>query len=140
LRGDCLVKRGDHLGALAAYHRALAIQPDYPEVQLQAAELYRIQGRYDRLLATVDRLQESLGTGDECPVRGQLLLRALHCGISIGHLEAQRCFAEASRGAPLDPEPHLQLADLYLLIGDLDAAHQVIGAGQFTGPRIAGGD
>jgi tetratricopeptide (TPR) repeat protein len=123
LRGDCLVKRGDHLGALAAYHRALAIQPDYPEVQLQAAELYRIQGRYDRLLATIDRLQESLGTGDECPVRGQLLR-----GIALRHLdrplEAQRCFAEASRGAPLDPEPHLQLADLYLLMGDLDAAYK----------------
>jgi tetratricopeptide (TPR) repeat protein len=123
LRGDCLVHRGDHLSALAAYHRALAIQPDYPEVQLQAAELYRIQGRYDRLLATIDRLQDSLGTGDVCPVRGHLLR-----GIALRHLdrplEAQHCFAEASRGAPLDPEPHLHLAELHLKMGDLAAARQ----------------
>lgn len=125
LRGDCLVNRGDHLGALAAYHRALAIQPDYPEVQLQAAELYRIQGRYDRLLATIDRLQDSLGTGDVCPVRGHILR-----GIALRQLdrplEAQHCFAEASRSAPLDPEPHLQLTELYIEMGDLAAARNAL--------------
>jgi Tfp pilus assembly protein PilF len=121
IRGDCLMHRGDHLGALAAYHRAMAIQPDYPEVQLQAAELYRIQGRYDRLLATVDRLQDSLGTGDVCPVQGHVLR-----GIALSQLdrplEAQQCFAEATRGAPLSPEPHLYLAELYLKQGNVEDA------------------
>ena len=59
LRGDCLLQQGQLDDALAAYHRALAIQPDFVQVQLQAAEVYRSQGRYDRLLATLDRLQES---------------------------------------------------------------------------------
>jgi len=123
LRGDCLVNRGDHVGALAAYHRALAIQPDYAEVQIQAAELYRILGRYDRLLATIDRLQDSLGADDLCPVRGHMLR-----GIALRQLdrpvEAQQCFAEASRGAPLDAEPHVNLAELHLSQGDLGAARQ----------------
>ena len=49
LRGDCLVKLGDHEGALAAYHQALALQPDFPDVQLEIAELYRQTGRYDQI-------------------------------------------------------------------------------------------
>ncbi|MGV3485286.1 MAG: tetratricopeptide repeat protein [Planctomycetaceae bacterium] len=125
LQGDCLVIRGDQIGALAAYHRALAIQPDYPDVQLQAAELYRIQGRYDRLLATVDRLQDSLGTGDVCPVRGHILR-----GIALRHLdrplEAEQCFVEASRGAPLSPDPHLNLAELYLQQDEIVEARQAL--------------
>jgi len=125
LRGDCLMNRADQLGALAAYHRAMAIQPDYPEVQIRAAELYRNQGRYDRLLATIDRLQESLGADETCPIRGQVLR-----GIALRQLdrplEAQQCFAEAIRDAPLDPDPLINLAELYLSTGDLSSAQNAI--------------
>ncbi len=133
LRGDCMVNRGDHVGALAAYHRALAIQPDYPDVQIQAAELYRIMGRYDRLLATIDRLQESLGAEDQCPVRGHMLR-----GIALRRLdrpsEAAQCFAEASRGSPLDAEPHINLAELYVAQGDISAAKLSLDQALLLGP------
>jgi tetratricopeptide (TPR) repeat protein len=134
LRGDCLVIRGDHANALAAYHRALAIQPDYPEAQLQAAELYRILGRYDRLLATIDRLQDSLGDTDVCPTRGHVLR-----GIALRQLnrpaEAAECFVEASRGAPLDPDPHINLASLYFERGDMAAASQELDQALLLAPN-----
>lgn len=121
LRGDCLVRSGDFDAALAAYHQALALQPDYPEVQLQIAELYRTQGRYDRLLATIDRLQETFGADGSCPCRAHLLR-----GIALQQLhrpnDAQRCFQDAIRTDPDNPEPHLYLAALLLEIGNSDAA------------------
>ena len=72
LRGDCLRAAGEEEEALGAYHRALGLQPDFPEVQLQAADIYRSQERYDRLLATLDRLEDSMGA-DQTPARADLL-------------------------------------------------------------------
>jgi tetratricopeptide (TPR) repeat protein len=123
LRGDCLVLSGDHAGALAAYHRALALQPDYPEVQLQAAELYRLQGRYDRLLATIDRLKDTVGNDESCPSRAHML-RGIALQQFQRHSDAQRCFQEAIRRDPVDPEPYLYLAALHLEQGDVEAARE----------------
>lgn len=44
--------------ALEQYHRALLIQPDYAEVQLATAEIYRQLGRPQRSLATLDRMAD----------------------------------------------------------------------------------
>lgn len=120
LHGDCLRCRGEGEAALAAYHRALALQPDFPEVQIQAAELYRQQGRYDRLLATLDRLRDS--TGDAaCPTRAHMLR-----GIAMRQLgrpdEAAQCFAMAARQTPGDPNVHLQIASLSLETNDFKTA------------------
>jgi tetratricopeptide (TPR) repeat protein len=116
-----LVKLGDLDGALAAYHQALALQPDFPEVQLEIAELYRQQGRYDRLLATIDRLQDTIAEGDACPSRAHMLR-----GIALHQLQrygdAQRCFQDAIASDPNNPEPHLHLASLLLEQGDAQAA------------------
>lgn len=121
LRGDCLVKLGDLDGALAAYHQALALQPDFPDVQLEIAELYRQQGRYDRLLATIDRLQDTIGESDVCPARAHMLR-----GIALHQLQrygdAERCFQEAIASDPNNPEPHLHLASLLLEQGDAQSA------------------
>jgi len=121
LRGDCLVKLGDHEGALAAYHQALALQPDFPDVQLEIAELYRQTGRYDRLLATIDRLQDTIGEGDVCPSRAHMLR-----GIALHQLQryndASRCFQDAIASDPSNPEPHLHLAALLLEQGDAQSA------------------
>lgn len=124
LHGDCLSRRGHTREALAAYHRALALQPDYPEVQIQAAELYRQQGRYDRLLATLDRLRDELPS-DSCPTRVHMLR-----GIAMRQLgrphEASSCFAEALQLAPEDPNVHLELAALALHAGDFEKARDSI--------------
>ena len=117
LRGDCLKASGELDEALAAYHRALALQPDYPDVQLQAAELYLSQRRYDRLLATLDRLQDEVGV-DDSPPQVDLLQ-----GIAMRELgrteEARRCFARASAKDASDVTPHLQLAELALAEGEV---------------------
>lgn len=117
LRGDCLKASGELDEALAAYHRALALQPDYPDVQLQAAELYLSQRRYDRLLATLDRLQDEVGV-DDAPPQVDLLQ-----GIAMRELgrteEARRCFARASAKDASDVTPHLQLAELALAQGEV---------------------
>jgi len=101
LRGDCLQAAGKLDEALAAYHRALALRPDYPEVQLQAAEIYQTQQRYDRVLATLDRLQDGTGI-DEAPARVDVLQGTAMQ--NLGRLEeAQRCFARAA--AKQEPAP-----------------------------------
>ncbi len=120
LHGDCLHAKGDLEAALAAYHRALAIQPDYASVQLKAAEVYLAQGRFDRIVATLDRLQEG-ADGATTPARADLLR-----GIAMQQLgrpvEAQRSFAVAASKNPTDAAPHLQLASLLLEHGDVQEA------------------
>lgn len=122
LRGDCLQATGNTVDALAAYHRALALQPDYPEVQLQAAEIYRVEQRYDRLLATLDRLQDGVGVED-APARVDMLQ-----GIAMREFgrrdEAKRCFVRASTKTPDDANPHLELASLAIESGELVAARE----------------
>lgn len=122
LRGDCLQAAGEYEESLAAYHRALRLQPDYPAVQLQAAEIYRLQERYDRLLATLGVLEDNLGA-EETAVRVDLLK-----GIAMRKLdridEARRCFVRASIKDPADHQPHLELAALALERGDVAAARQ----------------
>ncbi len=123
LRGECLLAGDDPNAALAAYHRALAIQPQYPEVQIQIAEIYRTQGRYDRLLATIDRLQESVGDDAACPAHAHLLR-----GIALQQLgrpsDAERCFVEASVSEPDNPEAFLRLASLMIETGRTRAAQE----------------
>ena len=64
LVGDVRRHQSDPTAALAAYHRALSHQPDFPRVQLEAADLYRRQGRPQRCLATLNRLTDgSLSDG-----------------------------------------------------------------------------
>lgn len=120
LRGDCLKAAGELDEALAAYHRALALQPDYPEVQIQASQIYLHQRRFDRLLATLDRLQDDLGA-DDAPAQVDLLQ-----GIAMRELgrteEARRCFARASSKDANDATPYLQLAELELAQGEISAA------------------
>ena len=124
LRGDCLNAQGHRDDALAAYHRALALQPDFPDVQLQAATIYRIQGRYDRVLATLDRLQEGLG-GLEIPAEAEML-RGIAMRQLGQNLEARRCFARAATKDPSAADPHLHIASLCLDQGDLQAARDSV--------------
>lgn len=138
LRGDCLHAAGKNEEALAAYHRALALQPDYPEVQLQAAEIYRSQERYDRLLATLDRLQDGVGV-ERMPAQADMLQ-----GIAMRELgrteEARRCFVRATDKQPDDAAPHLEIAALALDTGEVDLARQSLAAATRLGSKSADQD
>jgi tetratricopeptide (TPR) repeat protein len=132
LRGDCLKATGQIQDALAAYHRALALQPDYPEVQLQTAEIYQGEKRYDRVLATLDRLQDGVGV-DDAPARVDLLQ-----GIAMRKLgrneEARRCFVRATVKDPEDATPHLELASLALDQGNVALAKDSLSLGLRLNP------
>lgn len=133
LRGDCLKAANEPQDALAAYHRALALQPDYPEVQLQAAGIYLKQSRYDRVLATLDRLQDGIGIEDAKPEVD------LMQGIAMRELgryeEARRCFVRASTKRPEDAAPHLELASLALQRGEIEIARECLTAAQTLNPE-----
>lgn len=124
LRGDCLLHQGRLDDALAAYHRALALQPDFVDVQLQAAEIYRSQGRFDRLLATLDRLQESV-IGDRVPSRVDMLRGIAMRELSRGQ-EAMRCFQHAAIKDPESAEPHLMIASVCLDNDDIQSARSAV--------------
>ncbi len=136
LRGDCLAAGRQWEEALSAYHRALAIQPDLSVAQLHAAEIYREQGRYDRLLASMDRMRDHLGS-DQTPSRSDVLR-----GIAMRELgrsdEARRCFVLAAQKNPADETPHLQLASLALESGDVSAARTSLGEALRLNPTISG--
>ncbi len=136
LRGDCLLAAGQLPDALAAYHRALALQPDFPEVQLQAAEIYHQEHRYGRLLATLDRLQDGMGT-DATPARADVLQ-----GIAMRQLgrsdEAQKCFVRATEKDPSDSTARLELATLLLDQGNVEAAKESLAMALKLNPTLVG--
>lgn len=138
LRGDCLHASGKDEEALAAYHRALALQPDYPEVQLRAAEIYRDQHRYDRLLATLDRMQDGVGA-EGTPPQADMLQ-----GVAMRELgrteEARRAFIRAAEKNPSDAAPHLEIAALALESGDVDVARRSLAAATRVGADSADQD
>jgi tetratricopeptide (TPR) repeat protein len=136
LRGDCLRASGHDDEALAAYHRALALRPDFPEVQLQAAEIYSADRRFDRVLATLDRLQDGVGV-DETLARVDMLQ-----GIAMRQLgrteEARRCFARAAVKDPDDASPHLEIASLAQQRGEFDAAERSLAVAVRLNPDSLG--
>ncbi len=124
LRGDVLAATGNRTEALSAYHQALALEPDYPEVQLAAAEIYATWGRHDRVLATLDRMQDHTGQ-DDCPCRAHALR-----GIALQELgrpdEARRAFAIAVRQQPENVDLLYRWSAAEWQAGDVIAARSTI--------------
>ncbi len=138
LHGDCLAGRNRDEEALAAYHRALVLRPNYAEVQLAIAEVYRRSERYDRLLATLDRLQEDIEP-TSCPIQVQHLR-----GIAMKELgrprEAANCFLAVARCNPDDPQNLLLLAEAEFDAGDLSAARIALEKALRLDPSCHGAD
>lgn len=124
LRGDCLRQRGASEEALAAYHRALALQPDFAEAKLHVAELYLDSNQYDRLLATLDQI-DAAGDDFLAPTRVHMLR-----GIAMRNLNrpelAAKHFAKAAESDPERAEPHLQIAAIELEKGRPELARESV--------------
>ncbi|MEO1528617.1 MAG: tetratricopeptide repeat protein [Planctomycetota bacterium] len=124
LQGDCLRAREKRQDALAAYHRALAIQPDEIDVKLRVAELYLLSEKHDRMLATLDGIGADLDD-TQIPQRVHLM-RGIAMRQLGRHELAIRHFQRAIERDPTTAEPHLQIAATELESGHTSLAHQSI--------------
>ena len=142
LYGDCLHAAADDSDpdhpalqpALAAYHRALALQPDYPKVQQTSAEIYLKQQRYDRVLATLDRLHDTLGI-NAASARVDVLR-----GIALKQEgrtdDAKASFLRAIAKDRNDPNPLIELASLELKEGRLEQARSTLEQAAEIAPKL----
>lgn len=125
LTGDIQRLRGRKGEALKSYHQALALRPVFPEVQLKVARLYQDQQRFDRVLATLDRVQDR-STVAGCPPDVHHLR-----GVAMHRLgrpdEACRCFVLAFQAGGADPDLLCDWATAELDDGDVVAARMTIG-------------
>jgi tetratricopeptide (TPR) repeat protein len=120
LHGDVLQRQGKWREALAAYHRALSIQPHYPEVQLAAAQVYQRMGRPQRAWSTLQSLVESYPSGEE---PAELLYG---CGLALAslgrHPQAVNYFTQAEARGLASAELQYRLAESHRLAGNPAAA------------------
>ena len=134
LHGDCLKQSGKSEEALAAYHRALALQPDYVDAKLRVAELYLEDFQYDRLLATLDQI-DSGGGNAATPARVHMLR-----GIAMRNLGrpelASRHFNRAATSDPQLAEPYLQIAAIHLENARPDLAGDAVDSAMQRNPTL----
>jgi tetratricopeptide (TPR) repeat protein len=120
LRGDVQAHEGRWRAALAAYHRALSIQADYPEVQMAVGRVYQRHGRPQRALSTLQALSETYAPGQEPP---ELLFWEGLAYASLGrHESAVACLSEAESRGFRSADLLYQLAESRFLSGDAAAA------------------
>ena len=135
LQGDVLRAEGDRGDALASYHRALAYQDHYPEVQLAVSEIYSQQNRPERALATLQTLADRYPPGQipsDVLYREGLVLRDLgrfrDAAISIARA--------TERGQP-SADMLYELSRTQLLAGDATAARLACLAALSANPQHA---
>ncbi len=136
LWGDCEMHSGRSAEAMAAYHHSLAIQPDYPRVQWQLSEIYLKEGRFDRLLATLDGVrgggetpEMAMSTGEpgqQLPAGRLSMLRGLAYQNLQRPGDAIEAFQLAARLNPTDPAPRVQLAALAMGSGETELASRYL--------------
>lgn len=120
LRGDVLERQGNWRDALADYHRALSIQPEYPEVQMAVAQVYQRNGRPQRALATLQSLSTAYPPSEE-PT--ELLYWHGMAFASLGrHRQAIERFTIAESRGLQSADLQFRLAESYHFAGNHVAA------------------
>ena len=126
LLGDSQSRSDRLLEAIESYHRALLAQPDYPQVQLAVAELYRQAGRPNRSLATLDRMVDMHPSS--CAQGETQLVRALALIDLDRRDEAVLALQSADKGLPLNkPQRHIDLVNAQCQLGELVEARISLG-------------
>ncbi len=112
--------------AMECYQHALLVQPDYPQVQLALAQVYRNVGKPQRALAVLDRMVDIRETAMHEPEA--LLNRGLALADLNRHDEAAEALVKASERLPIEKiDQHLQIVHAQHRIGELVAARLTLG-------------
>ncbi len=122
------VHRSSHQweACLNCNHRALLIQPDYPEVQLAIADAYRQLGRPQRSIATLDRMIDLHPT--ENSTADSMLIRGLALADMGRNEEAIAVLSKASEKLPVDhADKQVLIATAYYRMGELVQARMALG-------------
>ncbi len=139
LMGDSQSRSDRPLDAIESYHRALLLQPDYPQVQFSVAELYRHTGRPNRSLATLDRMVDMHPTS--CLQGETQLMRALALIDLQRRDEAVLALQSVGEGLPINkPECHIDLANAQYQLGELVEARISLGRFKQLFPNHSGVD
>ena len=134
LLGDIYVSQGKLEDAIEVYHRALRVQPEFPQVRLAIARIDLLRGRPLRCLATLSELQRDLPQGrepDEALWLEGLALKSL----GRYHDAVERFAALEQRGVG-GAELGRELADALWRAGEHDAAQEV--AARYGTSEVAG--
>ena len=124
LRAKILDSQGNLRDALAGYHRALSLQPDFPDVQLKVAEIYQRMNRPQRSLTMLAQLHDRYPP-DQVP---QEVLQLQGVALkSLGRYEdAIDRFVQAGRRGTMNAELFYQLAESHWHAGDQGNAQLAI--------------
>ena len=126
LRGKVLQQRGELQSAMSCYHRTLSEQPQWPEVQVALAEIYREIGRPQRALATLDSMTDGKSGEQISPQAWMLKGQAL---ADLGEASAaNQCLRKAAVCCrDEDVDTILSLARLQMEFGDFVEARNCLG-------------
>ena len=126
LRGKVLQHQSDWEGAKFSFHRALAAQEHYPEVQIALAEIYQTSGRPQRALATLDAMMDAVQE-DEVSSTAWLLRGQAFADLGQQR-DAKLCLRQASLNATDEEcELLLKVAEKQIDFGELAEARVCLG-------------
>lgn len=124
LRGAVLERQGKLPEALADYHRALSIQPQYPEVQMAIAGVYYREGKPQRALSTLQALAASYPSGEE--PADMLYWQGLACEALGRHEQAVAHLSQAEGRGMQSADLLYSLAQARYMAGDPAAAELTV--------------
>ena len=120
LRADVLQQQSLYEEALNHYHRARSLGATDPRMLAKIASIYQRQGRPNRVLTTLQRLQDQIGTAEMDAGTLQRMGLALR---GVGRYdEAAETLTLAHQRNPNDRELLVELADCQYRAGQLDNA------------------
>jgi eukaryotic-like serine/threonine-protein kinase len=118
--GDRAAKKGDYDGAVAAFQRAVGLDPDFALAYYALGIEYSNLGESTLAAETIKKAYDLSGRASD---REKLAISSEYYGSVVGDLEkaAQACQLWAGT-YPRDSLAHMQLGHFYLLLGRMDQA------------------